>query len=206
MKIKLTWKIWLWIIFLVLSLVAIFPPQNLFKHGVEITSVDSNSTEFNIGLRQGQIINVIDGKTVNNAADYLSIIQKKFPSETNIKTILESGGTQYTLYSKIAPQITVSDIKKTNLKAGLDLVGGARALVKAENHTLTASEVDDLVQITQNRMNAFGLSDIKVTSISDLAGNHYMSVEVAGATSKDLKELISQQGKFEAKIGNDTVL
>ena len=32
-----------------------------------------------------------------------------------------------------------------------------------------------------------------------------MLVEVAGATPSDLKELVSKQGKFEAKIGNDTV-
>lgn len=208
MKIKLTWKIWLWIIFLILSLIAIFPPQNIFKSGIEITNVNANSTEFNLGLRQGQIINSIDGKIIKNVEDYSSIIQKKFPSETNIKTILGIDGKEYILYSKIAPQITVSDIKRTNLKAGLDLVGGSRALVKAENHDLTSSEVNDLVQITQNRLNAFGLSDIKVVAVSDsplAGGNHYMSIEIAGATPKDLEELISQQGKFEGKIGNDTV-
>lgn len=205
MKLKLTWKITLWLIFLALSIIAIFPPQNIFKQGIEITSIDSNSTEFNSGLRQGQIITAIDGKAVKNIEDYSKIIQEKFPSDVNIKTILDTNNGQYTLYSKNAPQITVSDIKRTNLKAGLDLSGGARALVTAENHTLTSSEVNDLVQITQNRFNAFGVSDIKVVPVSDLSGKHYMSIEVAGATSKDLEKLISQQGKFEAKIGNDIV-
>ena len=32
-----------------------------------------------------------------------------------------------------------------------------------------------------------------------------MSIEIAGATPKDLKAMIEDQGKFEAKIGNDTV-
>jgi preprotein translocase subunit SecD len=38
-----------------------------------------------------------------------------------------------------------------------------------------------------------------------MSGNNYMVVEVAGATPKDLQDLIGKQGKFEAKIGNDTV-
>jgi hypothetical protein len=32
-----------------------------------------------------------------------------------------------------------------------------------------------------------------------------MVVEIAGSSPADLENLIAQQGKFEAKIGNDTV-
>jgi len=88
---------------------------------------------------------------------------------------------------------------------GLDLAGGSRALIKAENKSLDQGELSDLVSITQNRLNAFGLTDLKVSPVSDLSGNNFMLIEIAGATPKDLKELISKQGKFEAKIGNVTV-
>ena len=40
---------------------------------------------------------------------------------------------------------------------------------------------------------------------SDLSGNKYMLVEIAGVTPRELRELIGKQGKFEAKIGNETV-
>jgi len=46
---------------------------------------------------------------------------------------------------------------------------------------------------------------LKVIPVSDLTGNHFMLVEIAGATPKDLKEILSKQGKFEARIGNETV-
>lgn len=38
-----------------------------------------------------------------------------------------------------------------------------------------------------------------------MSGNNFINVEIAGATPTDLKYLISSQGKFEAKIGNETV-
>ena len=102
------------------------------------------------------------------------------------------------------PEITVSDIPKSKIQTGLDLQGGSRALIKPEEK-LSSSEINDLISVTSERLNVYGISDITIRAVSDLQGNNYMLVEVAGATPKDLKELISKQGKFEAKIGNETV-
>ncbi len=205
-KLNLTWKIWLLIIVLALSLFSIFglPPQFL-KEGVLISSVETNSTAFEQGLRQGQLITEINGKEITNIDNFSNIIQEKFPSEEKIKTTIKTNGGEFILYSDKAPKILVSEIPKTNLRTGLDLSGGSRALVKAVNKELSREEVNDLVDITSNRFNEFGITDIKVYLVSDLTGNHYMAVEIAGATPEDLENLISEQGKFEAKIGNETV-
>jgi preprotein translocase subunit SecD len=64
--------------------------------------------------------------------------------------------------------------------------------------------MQDLITISRNRFNVYGLSDIQIRAVSDLSGNRFMLVEVAGASPTDLKELISKQGKFEARIGNNT--
>lgn len=203
---KLTWKIWLLIIVVLLSLISIFgiPPKFLEK-GVLITSVESNSTAFNQGLRQGQIIISIDGKPIESISDFSEIIQEKFPSDSEVKTIIQTKNSEIILFSKEIPKITISEIPKSNLKTGLDLSGGARALIKAQDKELTSEELNDLVDITSNRFDVYGISDIKVSPVSDLAGNHFMLIEIAGATPKDLKQLIEKQGKFEAKIGNETV-
>jgi preprotein translocase subunit SecD len=203
-KMKLTWKIWLLIIVLCLCLLSIFGfPPVFFEKGVLITSVEQNSTAFEQGLRQGQIITGIDGNTINNAEDFTNSLQDKFSSGNNIKIIVTTKDAEYILFSDSAPEITVSDIPETNLKSGLDLAGGSRALVKAKNQDLTSDEVRDLADITFNRFNAFGLTDVKVLPVSDLSGNNYMSIEIAGATPKNLETLILEQGKFEAKIGNE---
>ena len=203
---KLTWRIWILIIVLIFSLLAIFSlPPKFIEKGVLITDVNSNSSAFTEGLRKGQIITSINGIPVNNINDYNDIISKKFPVEEKIRLTITTKEFQTILYDVDAPKIAVSNVPKSNIKTGLDITGGSRALVKAKDAQLTKEELNDLVDITRNRINIYGLSDVKVVPVSDLSGETYMLVEVAGATPKDLENLISQQGKFEAKIGNDTV-
>lgn len=202
---KFGWKIWLVIILLVCSLIIIFPPQNLFRHGIEVTSVYSNSTALESGFKTGILINSINGQEIKNTSDYSRILQGIYISNSSIKTIFGTDQGEIIYYSNILPQIVVSDLKYTSIKTGLDLSGGARALVQAENHSLTSSEVNDLVAIVNNRFNVYGISDINIQPVSDLAGHNFMLIEIAGATPNDLENLVSQQGKFEAKIGNETV-
>lgn len=202
---KLTWKIWLLIIILILSFTSIFGlVPKFFDKGVLITSIESNSTAFEQGLRQGQIITEIDGQKINNLNDFSKVMQGKFAGETT-KTILTTKNSEIILFSKTPPEITVSDIPKTNIKLGLDLSGGSRALIQAQDQKLSSSEINDLVDITSNRFNEFGISDINVRPVTDLSGNNFMSVEIAGATPKDLEDILAKQGKFEAKISNETV-
>ena len=205
MKIKLTWRIWVWIILLLLSLLAIFyNPNYSFQKGVLVTSVEQNSSAFEQGLRAGQLINAIDGKIITSTQDFSKIVQEKFISGQTVKTTITTKNSEYVIYSNKL-DLTVSSIPKTNLKLGLDLSGGARALVQAEDHKLTSSEINDLVNVVSNRFNVYGLSDMVIKPVNDLSGNNFMLVEIAGATPADLENLISQQGKFEAKIGNDIV-
>ncbi|MDA3836998.1 MAG: hypothetical protein PF542_05220 [Nanoarchaeota archaeon] len=203
---KLGFKIWFMIAMLIVSFLFIFAGSGLTKKGVEVTSISiDNNSLYDQGLHKGSLIISVDGQTVDSLEDYSRIIGTKFISGKEEKLTIGVDGEEYIIFSDAMPDLSVSDLQKTNLKLGLDLAGGSRALVKAENKTLTSEEVVDLVDITANRLNAFGLNDLKVAPVSDLAGNNYMSIEIAGATPKDLKKMVGEQGKFEAKIGNDTV-
>ncbi len=205
MKIKLTFKIWLMIFFLAASLLAIFAGTGLTKSGILITNIEpENNSLFDLGLRQGDIIISIDDQKIETLKDYSSILSNKYIGQ-EVKTTVKTTNKEYIIFSDKFPELSVMEIPKTNLQLGLDLAGGSRAIIKAENKTLSKTELNDLVDITANRLNAFGLTDLKVIPVSDLAGNNFMLIEIAGATPKDLKKLISEQGKFEAKIGNETV-
>lgn len=204
-KMKLSVKIWILIIVLLLSIVSIFAGSGITKTGVLVTNVDAESSLFDQGMKQGELITSIDSKRVKDIEDYSKIISEKFPSVENVKTIITTDASEYIIFTKDLPEISVAGLSNTNIKLGLDLAGGSRALIKAENKSLSQEEIGDLVQITSNRLNAFGLTDLKVMPVSDLSGNHFMLIEIAGATPKDLKKLLSEQGKFEAKIGNETV-
>lgn len=206
---KLTFRIWIVIIALFLSLLSIFLSPHgftLFEDGVLVTNVEHNTTAYEQGFKQGDIITAIDGILISNLTDFTKYLQEKYPSENEIKTTFTTKSSGDIIYfSNLAPNITVSKIPKTSLKTGLDLGGGARALVKAQDKELSAEEINDLVTITTNRLNIYGLSDIKVNPVSDLSGNKFMLIEIAGATPKDLRNMVENQGKFEAKIGNETV-
>ena len=201
---KLGLRIWILIIALILALLSIAPWKSL-DNGVLIRTIEPNSTEFNQGLRQGQIINAIDEQEVKSIEDFSSIINGKNFSAGIIKTIISTNQGEFILFSNKTPEITVSSLPTSNIKTGLDLSGGSRALVKAQDKDLSSSEINDLISVVSNRLNVYGISDVKVSSITDLSGNNFMMVEIAGTTPADLKNLISQQGKFEAKIGNKTV-
>jgi len=236
---KLTLRIWILIAVLVLALLTIAPWRALEK-GVLVKSIEADSTAFKQGIRQGMIITMINGNSIDNVAAYSDVISKLFPTNSTIpktqptnltnqtntttqtnltnqtntttqlnqtnatKLIITTSSGEFILFTNQPPEITVGNIPKTNLKTGLDLSGGARALVKPENVSLSSQEINDLISVTSERLNVFGISDITIRQVKDLQGNNYMLVEIAGATTTDLKTLVGQQGKFEAKIGNDT--
>lgn len=172
--------------------------------GVVIKSIEKNSSGFNEGLRSGMIIKSINGNEIVNTDDYSRVISEILPSQTEKKVIVTTDKKEIILLTNETLKVTVENIKRTNIKTGLDLSGGARALISPEKK-LTSDEMNDLVSVTSNRLNVFGLSDITVRKVSDLGGNSYMLVEVAGASPADLKELVAKQGKFEARIGNESL-
>ena len=152
--IKLTWKIWLLIIILLFSFLSIFgfPPQFL-EQGVLISSVEKNSTAFEQGLRKGQIIVSIDNKKIQSIEDYSKIVNEKFPSSEKIKISISTKDSEHILFTDKFSGIIVSEIPKTKIKTGLDLSGGTRALVKAKDKSLSTSELNDLIDIVNNRLN-----------------------------------------------------
>ncbi|MFZ5955069.1 MAG: hypothetical protein ACOYT4_01465 [Nanoarchaeota archaeon] len=210
---KFTFKIWIYIIFVILALISIFsfPPMFLEK-GVMIKSVERNSIAFDSGLRKGMIIKEINNQQIANLGDYANALSiftnNSVKLDIKVKTGAGFGSKNIVITNMFPPetanQVIVGSIPKTRLATGLDIQGGARALIGSDQ-PLTESQLDDLIAISQQRLNVYGLSDVKVTKVSDISGNKYMLVEIAGSSPSDLEELVTKQGKFEAKIGNETV-
>src|SRR5574344_104042 len=110
---KLGFRIWLYIIVLVLAIMSIFVSSSgiaFFQKGVLITSVEQNSSAFEAGLRQGQIITEINNQKIEDIQSFSEYIQKTFPSEQEIKVVIKTKDSEAILYTKYAPNITVSSI------------------------------------------------------------------------------------------------
>ncbi|MEK6961132.1 MAG: hypothetical protein AABX47_08230 [Nanoarchaeota archaeon] len=100
--------------------------------------------------------------------------------------------------------LRVYEAPTNNLRKGLDIQGGTRVLLQPETQ-ITSDEMGLLIDSLKERLNVFGLSDVIVREASDLSGNQYVLVEIAGANEEEVKELLAKQGKFEARIANQTV-
>lgn len=100
--------------------------------------------------------------------------------------------------------LTVYDAPTTNIRKGLDLSGGTRVVLQPQE-PVSAENLSLIVENIKQRLNVFGLSDLTVRTAEDLSGESFIIVEIAGANKDKVRELLSQQGRFEAKIANETV-
>lgn len=100
--------------------------------------------------------------------------------------------------------LRVFEAPTTNIKKGLDLQGGTRVLLQPEQ-ILNPDDLGTLIDNMQERLNVYGLTDLVIRDASDLSGNQYILVEIAGANEDEIGNLLAREGKFEAKVGNKTV-
>lgn len=106
--------------------------------------------------------------------------------------------------------IEVYEVPANNIRKGLELQGGTRVLLEPES-LLSLDEINMLIDSMKERLNVYGLSDIIVTQANDLpeylggSGKQYILIEIAGVSKQEVTELLAKQGKFEAKIGDETV-
>jgi preprotein translocase subunit SecD len=156
-------------------------------------------------LQEGSILKSINNIPITDDVKFEEIVDELFPAKTI--TIETNKGT-FAFLTRSKPQIRVEEVPTTNLVKGLDLRGGTRILlqpVPEDNSEVTESQIDDIVKILNNRLNTYGLSDLKIRAATDLSDNKFVIAEIAGVSPEEARELLSQQGKFEAKIGEDLV-
>ncbi|MBR9677266.1 hypothetical protein GOV04_03930 [Candidatus Woesearchaeota archaeon] len=146
--------------------------------------------------------------TILNQTTTQRVIEEVFDEELN-KTINKTKLVKVpqTLTEILGPAdlgLKISKAPTTNIRKGLDLQGGTRVLLQPVNKT-TAEDMELIISNMNERLNVFGLSDVLIRTAGDLSGNQYIIVEIAGANEEEVKNLLAKQGKFEAKVVNNTV-
>ena len=206
-KVLRKFRVMLLIFFLLLSYFAINPS---FKaEGVAIKSIEANSTASFSGLtfnvneqpRNREVIKSINYEEIKNLEDYANAVEKVKENET-IRILTDK--TEYVILKGASLGISVEEVAGSNIRQGLELQGGTRVLVEPETK-LSNQEFSNLLRTMEQRLNVYGLTDLTIKEASDLFGNKFVIVEIAGATKQEVQELVAKQGKFEAKIGNETV-
>ncbi len=230
MKLKetlLKWKVLLLLFFIIASLLMIQP--FFFKEGVAIRSIEKYSPAAAAGMHSPsgkdkpmfrEIIVKINGQDIAGLDDYAAATQN-FSEGDVVRIETKSRYTyehdkrkmhifaqdiMYTLFYNETTGLGIEayEAPTSNLKKGLDIQGGTRVLLQPENK-VSQEDISLIIQNLQQRLNVYGLSDLVITEAKDLNGNQYILIEIAGVTQEEIQQLIASQGKFEAKIGNDTV-
>ena len=201
------------IFFVILALIAINPKP--FASGVAIRGVEKDSPAYLAGIRipekavsptSRETIKEINQVKIENIQDYLNSISTLKP---NMTALIKTNKGEYTILvgdknDSAYIGLRVYNAPKSNIQFGLDIVGGTRAILKPEE-MVNDSDIDIIIENIKQRLNFYGLSDLSVKVARDLDGQKYVVVEIAGESEEIIRELLTKQGKFVAKIGNKTV-
>ncbi|MCK5789094.1 MAG: hypothetical protein KAH32_08845, partial [Chlamydiia bacterium] len=204
------------------------PIINLVDYNAIVSSLEPNRT-ITISTVSGGILSTLLGTNKN---DYL--LKTKYEYEYEILGELEEkiiikiilvnetiNGTLQEVEQEIEETILVNktikhiigtqdiglkvyDAPTNNIRKGLDLQGGTRVLLQPEEK-VSKDVMEITIENMKERLNVYGISDLVVREASDLSGNQYILAEIAGMNEDEVRDLLAQQGKFEAKIGNETV-
>lgn len=197
------WRILLVIVAVIGSVIAIYPnPQ---AKGVLVESVKEGSP-FKGRVEQGAIIQSINEEQILNERDLF-----QFENYTGMLRVIHNGEVSLINLKKPGLGLEVKPRPKTNLNLGMDFVGGIRVLLKPlyknttlrENVTknLTKKElVDRTISTLKTRMNIYGLKEMSFQSVKSIEGEYFVQIEMAGASKKEINELLGKQGEFEAFI------
>lgn len=97
------------------------------------------------------------------------------------------------------PWKTLRGINEPPLKLGLDLQGGLRVVLQAEEENPTPEDLETARNVIENRVNQFGVSEPLVQT----TGNNRIVVELPGLSSADqarASELIGQSAVLEFRL------
>jgi len=189
------WRIWLLVFVVLGSIIAINP--NPWAKGVVVKYVEKTSPLVE-DIMPGETITSVNEKPIEKASDLM-----EFENYTGTIRIFHNG--QLTLKEVNGNLgLEVSDVGFSNLNLGMDLVGGTRVILKPNYENVNESDkslmVDRVISTLQTRMNVYGLKEINFQAVSDVEGNKYVQIEMAGASKKEIDDLLSKQGKFEGYI------
>lgn len=211
-KLFTRWRFIFLAIMLLFALLLISPHP--WREGVAISGVTQGSPAFAAGIfvsEKGvspinrEVIHFVNSVEIKSVADYYAAISNV---NINDSVFIETSKSSYALTATEKDLgIRVTQAPKSNIRMGLDLQGGTRILLEPENK-ISNDDFTTLQENIERRLNLFGLSDIRVSIINDqpVGGNpQYLLVEIAGVGIEEVETLISRQGKFEAKIANQSV-
>jgi len=178
------WRVLLWMFILIVATLMIGP--NFATKGLLVTSKMANSPL--TAIAPGDIIYSLDGQDAT-----MEMLAQNYSGLVRLGT---SKGDKYvTVNGSLG--ITTKPVPSSNLKFGLDIEGGIRAMLSLnQSDNLT---VEQTISTLQTRINLYGLREASLRAVSS-DQQTFIEVSIAGGEPREITDLLQRQGSFESKI------
>lgn len=177
--------------------------------GVKVTYIEYNSSAWKSGLENGMLITEVNAIRIDSPPKFSEVVGD-IPRGSVVEVV--AGGKPFRVLLKNATESYPMGVETrlppaNNLRLGLDLQGGTRLVVKPVSSSNVSSKniTESTKSVLSARMNTYGLSEVNIRSVEDYSGNWLLQVEMAGAGSDRILEVVKHVGKFDVRILNETV-
>jgi len=205
-KVLMNPKIGLLALAVLLTFVFIHP--NFSTDGVLIISSKSPLPDLS-----NSVLVSINSIPIYNMTDYNDFVSLLHGDEV-IRLIVRTEGMPY-IYRQSAVSayklvnttdlgLIVKDVPSSNLNFGLEISGGTKLVLKPDVD-ISQADFENVIGILRQRLDLFGVKGAEVTTLQDLQGSKYIEVSLAGVGQDEALNVLQREGKFEAKIGNETI-
>ena len=175
-----------------ISLFLILAPAVSSKVGAFVVKIDKDAKCTNV--RQNSLITQVSTSQIKSADDFYKAIVNMKNGEF-ILLISDGLPANCIVIKDGSLGIDLADVKIYSLVFGIDIEGGSRVLLKPKG-SATKNLLDETISILTTRINLYGLRDLRIYPI----GKNLIQIEMGGATSEDIVNFVSRQGKFEGKL------
>jgi len=165
---------------------------------LEVSFVNESANCQNVKV--GDRISQIGGRIINSLEDFRLVLEDV--KKGDFVAIVSNGQPA----SCIAIEdknlgFSLKEQKTKVLNFGIDIEGGTRVLLRIVDNT-TSTQSQEIAKILTERLNAYGLSDIKVLPVAE----DLIQIEAAGLTEDDIRNFLVKQGYFEGKVVDTVTL
>jgi preprotein translocase subunit SecD len=196
-KLMKDWRIVLFVVLLIGSLIAIAPST---EKSVIVKSVSADSPLYG-KLAVGDRLEWINERTIASPDDIA-------PFEDFVGTLRFVHNGKLDLADIKTPGLGLTLEEQTfgKVKFGLDIVGGTRVLLEPKGN-VTADIIQQTIATLQTRINIYGLKEAKFQAVNDvITGKKYVQIEMTGGSRQEIDSLLARQGKFDAKMPKAVLL
>jgi len=159
---------------------------------LEVSFVNESANCQNIKI--GDKVTQIGGKIINSLEDFREALNNVKKGDF-IPIVSNGQPASCIAIDNKNIGFSLKESKTKVLNFGIDIEGGTRVLLKIVGNA-TSTQAQEIARILTERLNAYGLSDVKVLPVAQ----DLIQIEAAGLTEDDIRNFLVKQGYFEGKV------